>query len=135
LQDGAFYGIIASKIKKGFFMTLDFGFLVNSAYAQVADEAAKQPSMIASMLPIVMIIGVFYFLIIRPQSKKLKEHQTMLSAVAKGDQVITSGGIFGTVVRIEKDNNIIFVEIAETVRIKVRQDAIAEIIKDKPAVA
>ena len=116
-------------------MTLDFGFLVNSAYAQVADEAAKQPSMIASMLPIVMIIGVFYFLIIRPQSKKLKEHQTMLSAVAKGDQVVTNGGIFGTVVRIEKDNNIIFVEIAETVRIKVRQDAIAEIIKDKPAVA
>jgi preprotein translocase subunit YajC len=135
LQDGAFYGIIASKIKKGFFMTLDFSFLVNSAYAQVADEAAKQPSMIASMLPIVMIIGVFYFLIIRPQSKKLKEHQTMLSAVTKGDQVITSGGIFGTVVRIEKDNNIIFVEIAETVRIKVRQDAIAEIIKDKPAAA
>lgn len=116
-------------------MTLDFGFLVNSAYAQIADEAAKQPSMIVSMLPIVMIIGVFYFLIIRPQSKKLKEHQTMLSEVTKGDQVITSGGIFGTVARVEKDNNIIFVEIADKVKIKVRQDAIAEIIKDKPITA
>jgi preprotein translocase subunit YajC len=116
-------------------MTIDINFLVNSAFAQAADEAAKQPSLLTSMLPIILIIGVFYFLIIRPQSKKLKEHQAMLSSVTKGDQVITSGGIFGTVVRIEKDNNIIFIEIAEKVRIKVKQDAITEIIKDKSIAA
>lgn len=116
-------------------MNFDLSFLINNAFAQAAEGAAKQPSILESMLPIIMIVGVFYFLIIRPQSKKVKEHQALLSTVTKGDRIVTTGGIFGTIVKVDKDTNTILVEIAETVKIKIKQDAIAEIIKDTPATA
>ena len=76
----------------------------------------------ASMSPIVMMVvmfGIFYFLLIRPQAKKQKEHQAMLSKIAAGDEVVTSGGILGRV--IEVGDNFITLEIADNVRIKVQK--------------
>lgn len=110
--------------------------LINSAFAQeAASAAAKQPSMLASVFPLLLIFTVFYFLIIRPQSKKIKEHQNMLQAISKGDQVVTSGGIFGEIVKVEEDKNLFVVQIADEVKIKIRRDAISEIINPQPTPA
>lgn len=109
--------------------------LINSAIAQEASSAAGQPSMFASVFPLVLIFAVFYFLIIRPQTKKIKEHQGMLQAISKGDQVVTSGGIFGEVVKIEEDKNLFVIKIADQVTIKVRRDAVSELANPQPAAA
>lgn len=106
---------------------LDF---INSAFAtEVAATTAKQPSMLTSIAPLILIMVVFYFLLIRPQQKKVSEHQKMVNNLAKGDQVVTSGGIVGTISKIEEASNLLIVEIADQVKIKIRRDAIAEIMK------
>ena len=71
---------------------------------------------------------VFYFLVIRPQQKKVKEHQNMLGGLKKGDKVITSGGIMATIVRIDNDNNVLTLEIADNVNIKVKREFVGEIV-------
>ncbi len=107
--------------------------IINSALAQEAvSTAAKQPSMFASIFPLVLIFGVFYFLIIRPQSKKIREHQNLVQKLGKGDKVVTSGGIFGEIVKVEEDKNAFLIEIAEQVRIRVRRDAVSEIVNSHP---
>ena len=70
--------------------------------AQQGGEAGAS-SMMASLMPIVMIIGVFYFLLIRPQQKRAKEQQAMIRGLKKGDPVITSGGIYGVIIEIDND--------------------------------
>lgn len=107
--------------------------LINSAFAQeAAATAAKQPSMFASIFPLILIFGVFYFLIIRPQSKKIREHQNMVQKLGKGDKIVTSGGIFGEIVKVEEDKNAFLIEIAEQVRIRVRRDSVSEIVNPQP---
>ena len=100
-------------------------FLVASAYAQ--DVAA--PSGAAAYQPLIMMlifIAVFYFLLIRPQMKRAKEHRTMVSQLAKGDEVITSGGIAGRI--DELGDSFIGLEIASGVRIKVQKNAIGNVL-------
>ena len=67
-------------------------FLISSAYAQAADAAA-QPNPLLSFLPLLVLFGVFYFMLIRPQMKRAQEQRNMISALAKGDEVVTNGGI------------------------------------------
>ncbi|MEP0961882.1 MAG: preprotein translocase subunit YajC [Roseobacter sp.] len=87
----------------------------------------------AQFVPLVLIFGIMYFLLIRPQQKKAKEHQAMVSGLRRGDQVITQGGIIGKVVKV-KDDGEIEVEIAEGVKIRVIQNTIATVIsKTEPA--
>ncbi|MEO9653027.1 MAG: preprotein translocase subunit YajC [Roseobacter sp.] len=87
----------------------------------------------AQFVPLVLIFGIMYFLLIRPQQKKAKEHQAMVSGLRRGDQVITQGGIVGKVVKV-KDDGEIEVEIAEGVKIRVIQNTIATVIsKTEPA--
>lgn len=64
-------------------------------------------AIMSSLMPIVLIIGVFYFLLIRPQQKKQKEHQAMLGSLKKGDPVVTSGGLYGRIVEIEGDKAVV----------------------------
>ena len=107
---------------------------ITSAFAQdAANTAAKQPSLIASMAPLLLIFVVFYFFIIRPQQRKLRDHQSLLNAISKGDQVVTTGGIFGSVARLEDAENLLELEIADKVRIKIRKEAIAEVLTQKKA--
>jgi len=80
-------------------------------------------SLLSSFLPLILIFVIFYFLLIRPQSKKSKEHRTMLENLKKGDKIITSGGIYGVIEGIE--TNTITIKIAENVRIKVSRSSIA----------
>lgn len=79
-----------------------------------------------NLLPFVAIIAIFYLLLIRPQQKRNKEHQRLLSTLREGDKVITSSGIYGTITKVEETSFII--EIADRVRIKMAKGNIASII-------
>src|SRR5262245_27058047 len=93
------------------------------AYAQVA---AGPFDMLSSLLiPTILIIGIMYFLMIRPQQKRIKEHRDMVAAIRRGDTVVTSGGIIGKVTKAE--DNELQVEIADNVKIKVVRSTISEV--------
>ena len=68
-----------------------------------AAEGAQEPNMLLSLLPFVAIIGIFYFLFIRPQQKQQKTHREMMAALQKGDKVMTTGGLIGTIVGVNED--------------------------------
>ncbi|MEP5153494.1 preprotein translocase subunit YajC [Planktotalea sp.] len=88
---------------------------------------------IAQFVPLILIFAIMYFLLIRPQQKKLKEHQTMVAALRRGDQVVTQGGLIGKVTKV-KDDNEVEVELAEGVKVRVVQSTIANVInKTEPA--
>lgn len=84
-------------------------------------------SMLTTILPLILIFAVFYFLIIRPQQRKQKAHRQMIAEVRRGDQIVTGGGIVGNVVRIDRDNNL-QVEIAPDLRVKVMRDTVSEVL-------
>jgi preprotein translocase subunit YajC len=79
-----------------------------------------------SMLPLVLIFVVFYFLLIRPQQKRAREHREMLAALRRGDRIVTGGGIIGTVTRVKDDE--LTVEIAEGVKVSVARGTVATVI-------
>jgi preprotein translocase subunit YajC len=79
-----------------------------------------------SLWPIVLIFVIFYFLLIRPQQKKQKDHQKMLGSITKGDRVVTSGGVYGTVVGVKE--NVVVLKIAENVKVEFAKSAISHII-------
>jgi preprotein translocase subunit YajC len=105
---------------------------ISSAYAQ--DAAAGGGGFgIVQLLPLVLIFVVFYFLLIRPQQKKMKEHRALVSALKRGDRVLTAGGIIGEVVKVQSDTEI-QLEIAEGVRVRVQRTAVSEVLnKGVPA--
>jgi preprotein translocase subunit YajC len=99
----------------------------------IAQAAPGTGDFIGMILPLVLIMGVFYFLLIRPQQKKAKDHQAMLSKVAKGDTVVTHGGLIGKVTKIVDDNEI-QVEVGENVKVRVLRGGIFEVrAKGEPA--
>lgn len=85
------------------------------------------PEQLMSFLPLVGIFVVFYFLLIRPQQKKAKEHQSMLEQIKRGDRIVTSGGILGLVTKILSDSEV-QVEIAENVKVKVLRSMISNVL-------
>lgn len=86
-----------------------------------------------SIVPLILIFGIMYFLLIRPQQKKLKDHQAMVAALRRGDQIITQGGIVGKVVKV-RDENEVEVEIAEGVKVRVVKSTVAQVLnKTEPA--
>ena len=91
-----------------------------------SQQPAGPASLITSMLPFIAIIGIFYFLIIRPQNKKRKETEKMLSALRKGDRVITIGGIHGTVQSV-KDSTVI-VKVDDNVKIEFLRSAVSSVV-------
>ncbi|SNB61507.1 protein translocase subunit yajC [Arboricoccus pini] len=105
--------------------------LISPAYAQAA--AAPGGDMFVSILPLVLIFVVFYFLLIRPQQAKAKQQRQLIDNLKKGDQVLTSGGIIGKVTRVE-DEKTIMVEIAQGVVVKVARATISDIV-NKPVPA
>ncbi len=102
---------------------------VSPAYAQDGGAAAG----IISIIPFILIFVIMYFLLIRPQQKKMKEHQAMVSALRRGDQVVTQGGIIGKVVKVKEDGEA-EVEIADGVKVRILKQTIANVIsKTEPA--
>lgn len=82
---------------------------------------------LASFIPLIFMFAIFYFLLIRPQQKKAKEHRALLEALKKGDQVVTAGGIHGKITSV--DENLITLEIATGVNIKINKGFIANVVK------
>ena len=86
-----------------------------------------------SLLPLLLIFGIMYFLLIRPQQRKAKEHRAMVDALRRGDQVVTQGGIIAKVSRVKEDGEL-EVEIAENVRVRMVKSTIAQVLsKTEPA--
>ena len=99
-------------------------FLISSAWAQ--DAAAGQPDALTSFLPLIIIFAVFYFLLIRPQTKRAKEHNKMVEGLAKGDEVVTNGGLLGRITDVGE--NFVQVKVAENVEVKVQKQAVANLM-------
>jgi len=100
--------------------------MLNYAYAQTT---APQPSMLGSFLPLILIFLIFYFLLIRPQQKKAKEHKILLDSIKRGDEVLTSGGIIGKVTKAEDEK--LNLEISNNVNVVVLRATIADVTKKK----
>ncbi len=98
--------------------------LIPSAWAQAAGGA--QPNALMQLLPLVLIFVVFYFLLIRPQAKRAKDHKAMVAALGAGDEVVTSGGILGRIV--ETGEQFLTVEIADGVRVKVQRHTVSSVL-------
>ena len=102
---------------------------ISSAFAQTAPAAAAggdMQSSLMSMLPIILMFVVLYFVMIRPQMKKQKEHKAMVEALAKGDEVVTAGGVLGRVSNLGE--NFIGVEIASGVEVQVQRSAVVQVL-------
>ncbi|NBB83790.1 MAG: preprotein translocase subunit YajC [Alphaproteobacteria bacterium] len=91
-----------------------------------------EPSLIIQLAPLILIFVVFYFLLIRPQQKRMKEHREMLSNLRRGDRVVTGGGIIGQIVKVGDDE--LTVEIGEGMRVKVLRSTVSSVLsKPEPA--
>jgi preprotein translocase subunit YajC len=98
---------------------------ISEAWAQAAGGTAGGSDMLISLAPMVLIFVVFWFLLIRPQQKKAKEHRATVASLKRGDRVITNGGIYGQITHVGDDH--LMVEIADGVKIKVVRDAISAV--------
>jgi|TARA_B100000287_G_scaffold349348_1_gene337881 preprotein translocase subunit YajC len=100
--------------------------MFNYAFAQ---SAAQQPSMFASFIPLILIFLIFYFLLIRPQQKKQKEHRKLLDSIQRGDEILTSGGIVGKVTKTDGEK--LNVDISSNVNVVVYRSTVADVLNKK----
>jgi preprotein translocase subunit YajC len=98
-------------------------FFIASAYAQ---DAASSPNSLLSFLPLIVIFIVFYFLLIRPQTKRAKEHRQLVEKLATGDEVVTNGGLLGKITHV--GDSFVTVELADNVKIKLQKHAVASVV-------
>ena len=101
------------------------------AYAQAAGGSLT--SSLGGFVPIILIFGIMYFLMIRPQQKKMKDHRNMVEALRKGDQIVTQGGIIGKVTKVKEDGEV-EVEIAKEVKVRILKHTITQVMnKTEPS--
>ena len=101
--------------------------MINIAYAMGQGGAAGEGAAgFSSFIPIILMFVIFYFLLIRPQQKKAKDHREMIGRIKKGDRIITSGGLHGRITAVSE--NTITVEIADKVRVKIARGNVAQVI-------
>ena len=104
---------------------------ISPAYAQAAGGGGSD--MFVSLMPLILIFVVFWFLLIRPQQKKMKLHKSMVAALRRGDRVVTGGGLIGTVAKVTSDTEVML-DLAEGVRVRVLRHTIQEVMsKTEPA--
>lgn len=99
---------------------------ISTAFAQTAGGQASGAGILVQMAPLVLIFVVFYFLLIRPQQKRMKEHKAKIESVKKGDQVVTGGGLVGKVTRV--DDIYVDIELAPAVKVKAVKSTLTEVI-------
>ncbi len=97
-------------------------FLINNAMAQTAEA----PSFLQSFFPLILIFVLFYFLLIRPQMKRAKEHRQMVSELTAGDEVITNGGLLGRITKVSE--SFLNIELAQGVEVKLQKNAISTVL-------
>ena len=95
--------------------------------ASPAPEGAPQPSFLVSIMPLIFVFVIFYFLLIRPQQRRQKAHEKLVAAVKTGDKVVTSSGIHGIVANVKEKT--ILVKVADNVKIEMEKSAIASVLK------
>ena len=111
------------------FIILEFSVFISSAFAQTAPAAAASGGMtdsLMSMLPLVLMFVVLYFVMIRPQMKKQKEHRSMIEALAKGDEIATAGGLLGKVSKLGDSH--LTLEIATGVEVQLQRSAVVQVL-------
>lgn len=99
--------------------------LISNAYAQAAPAAGTDSSLL-SLLPLVLMFVVLYFVMIRPQMKRQKEHKAMIEALAKGDEVVTAGGLLGKVSKL--GDTYLHVEVASGIELQVQRTAVVQVL-------
>ena len=106
---------------------------VTPAFAQTAAATGSSTEMLVQFAPFILIFVIMYFLLIRPQQKKLKDHQKMVEALRRGDVVVTQGGIIGKVTKV-KEGGELEVEIADNVRVRIVAGTVSQVMsKTEPA--
>jgi preprotein translocase subunit YajC len=111
---------------------------ISEALAQAANGAAAPGGIMAQIggiAPFILIFIVFYFLMIRPQQKRTKEHQALVRAAKRGDRIVTSGGIVGVITKANDGDNDVEVEIAQGVKVRVVRSAISDVVNKNPEAA
>lgn len=98
--------------------------IISSAHAQAG--AAAQPSLMAQLFPLIALVVLFYFMLIRPQMKRNKEHKAMVTGLSKGDEVVTTGGLAGRVTEVGE--NYMSLEIAANIEVKVQKAAVSTVL-------
>lgn len=110
----------------------DCHMFMTPAHAQAAGAQPGAGDFLGMLLPLILIMAVFWFFIIRPQQKRMKEHQAMLENIRRGDTIITSGGLIGKVTKVNGDE--LTVEVAENVKVRIKRSYVAEVrVKGQPA--
>lgn len=104
---------------------------ISNAFAQTAEAATSTAASFTNFIPLILIFVIFYFLLVRPQQKRMKEHQNLLGQLKNGDKVHTSSGIFGTVRGIDEKENTVELEIADGVVIKMIKQNISDVLNKK----
>jgi preprotein translocase subunit YajC len=104
----------------------EFNVFISNAYAQAAPAAASSDNGLLGMLPLVLMFVVLYFVMIRPQMKRQKEHKAMIEAVQKGDEVVTAGGVIGKVAKV--GDNFIHLEVANGVELQIQRSAVTQVL-------
>jgi len=99
-------------------------FLIPSAAAQQA--AAQEPSLLASILPLVFIVVIFWLLIIRPQMKRTKQHRELVANLAVGDEIVSAGGLLGRITEV--GDNFIQVELADGIVVKMQKSSVGQVV-------
>ena len=106
-------------------------FTTNMAYAMGQGGEAGAGGF-SAFVPIILMFVIFYFLLIRPQQKKTKEHREMISNLKKGDRIVTSGGLHGRITGIKESEGVIVVEIADKVRVKIARGNVGALMQSAP---
>jgi preprotein translocase subunit YajC len=99
---------------------------ISQAFAQTAPAASSAQDSLLSFLPIVLMFVVLYFIMIRPQMKRQKEHKAMIEAIAKGDEVVTAGGLLGKVSKL--GDTYIHLEVANGIELQVQRSAVVQVL-------
>jgi preprotein translocase subunit YajC len=107
-------------------LSLEFAVFISSAFAQTASAGGDMQSSLMGMLPLVLMFVVLYFVMIRPQMKKAKEHKAMIEALAKGDEVATAGGMLGKVTKL--GDGFIGLEVSNGVEVQLQRSAVVQVL-------
>ena len=106
--------------------------LFSSGATLAQASPSGQPNLFATLLPLLLIVVVMYFLMIRPQQKRQKQHQAMVNALKTGDEVVTTGGMYGTVAGVDDRKNVVYLKISQDVKVKVERHAVARVVTEMP---
>ncbi len=103
--------------------------MIGTAWAQGSGASGVGPGALVQLAPLILVFVVFYFLLIRPQQQKQREHTTMLANLKRNDEVVTNGGLYGVVINLGE--NVVTLEIAPNIRVRVDRQQIAQLAKGR----